>query len=285
MGSIFTAAATLATWGALGLACGACNKGRPSAAVPPSDPGPMHAQSATVFIPNDPNKAPVPISTVTDATSGKSVVVAHSLPRDRNADQGDDQEDSSQQDGSLPTQKELIEASEAMEPLLQEAEAAEALEAIRVAEEAGQTPQAQFERAERRGRIHIPGNVVFETGAATLADDRGTETVLEEVLEFLEEHPKVTLFRIEGHTDSVGTKFNNLILSGQRALTIKEWLIDHGIDHERLLAVGFGDTDPIADNAYAAGRAQNRRVEFYVAAWQDTLLEKNPAGGGRIFGL
>ena len=259
---------------------GACNK-TSQPALPPPSPEPMHAQSSTVFIPNDPNKKAVPIDTVTDGTSGKSVVVAHSLPRYK----GEPIDGDGSESGSQPTQQELIQAEEAMEPLLQDAAASEAQEAIEAAEAASQTPQAQFDRKERSGRIIIPGNIVFATGKATLADDPESEVVLEDVYMFLRDHPKVTLFRIEGHTDSVGTPFNNLILSGQRALTIKAWLVDHGIDSERILATGFGDKDPIADNAFASGRAQNRRVEFYVVGWEGTLLEEDPSAGGRIFGM
>lgn len=259
---------------------GACNTKSGPPPVQANSHAPMYAQSSTAFVPNDPNLAPIPIKTVTDGTSGKTVVVAHSLPRHA----GDERYRTRQGDGQ-PTEEQLDQAAEAVEPELQDAQAAEALEAIRAAEAEMNTPQAKFERAERRGQIHIPGNIVFSTGMATLAPGAGSVAVLEDVLEFLQKHPKVTLFRIEGHTDSVGTPFNNVVLSGQRALTVKRWLVDHGIASERIIATGFGDTEPIANNNSASGRAQNRRVEFYVAAWDDVLLEQDPSAGGQIFGL
>ena len=272
MGRVVT---TLAVLAAGCLVSGACNQGRPKPAAP--DPhSPMYAQSSTAFIPNDKKQAPIPIKTVTDGTSGKSVVVAHSLPRHRGEPIAAEE---------APTEAQLDAAAEAVEPALQDAEAAEALEAIRKAEAAMHTPQAEFERKARRGRILIPGNLVFETGKSTLVPGPDSDAVLEDVLDFLEKHPKVTLFRIEGHTDDVGNEAGNMALSGERALTIKRWLVDHGIERQRIIATGFGDTDPIADNARPSGRAQNRRVEFYVAAWEGTLLTKDPSAGGRIFGL
>ena len=65
---------------------------------------------------------------------------------------------------------------------------------------------------------------------------------------------------IEGHTDSTGTAAYNQGLSERRAETVKQYLISKGVGDQRMKAVGFGETKPIADNATAEGRAQNRRV-------------------------
>jgi outer membrane protein OmpA-like peptidoglycan-associated protein len=70
---------------------------------------------------------------------------------------------------------------------------------------------------------------------------------------------------IEGHTDSVGSDEANLQLSVARAESARVWLIQAGIAAERVLAVGYGETEPIGDNTTAAGRALNRRVEFVLA--------------------
>ena len=70
--------------------------------------------------------------------------------------------------------------------------------------------------------------------------------------------------RIEGHTDNVGQPAANLKLSGGRALAVKTWLTNKGIDAKRMIAIGFGDTKPVADNAKEEGRSQNRRTEFVV---------------------
>jgi flagellar motor protein MotB len=67
---------------------------------------------------------------------------------------------------------------------------------------------------------------------------------------------------VEGHTDDIGSEESNQALSVARAESAKAWFIESGIDPARVFAVGYGETRPIADNATAAGRAQNRRIEF-----------------------
>jgi len=66
---------------------------------------------------------------------------------------------------------------------------------------------------------------------------------------------------VEGHTDSVGTEANNLVLSRLRAEAVVDYLVSRGVDAGRLEAVGFGETSPVADNDTAGGRQINRRIE------------------------
>jgi OOP family OmpA-OmpF porin len=132
--------------------------------------------------------------------------------------------------------------------------------------------------------VKIPGNIVFETGKATLMPNSGSEVVLEQLKLYLDENPRVSKLRIEGHTDNVGKAEDNMKLSGERARTIKQWLIDHGVAKERLLSVGFGMTKPIADNSTDAGKAQNRRTEFKIAELDGKrYMGMDPAGGGTVF--
>jgi len=144
----------------------------------------------------------------------------------------------------------------------------------------------QTSRVELRGDVFkMPGNLVFETGSAALTSDPGNAEVLEQFRIYLEENPRVTQVRIEGHTDNQGTAESNLELGGNRALTIKNWLVGKGVAAERLLAVGFGDTKPIADNASEEGRAQNRRTEFRLAGINGKkYLGRDPSAGGKVFG-
>lgn len=133
--------------------------------------------------------------------------------------------------------------------------------------------------------IKLPGNIVFDTGKATLKEGSGSDVVLGQLKQFLDENPNITQLRIEGHTDNVGKQADNLKLSGDRALTIKTWLVEHGIAKERLLAVGFGDAKPIANNSTEDGRAQNRRTEFHIAMLSGKkYLGMDPKGGGTVFG-
>lgn len=88
-------------------------------------------------------------------------------------------------------------------------------------------------------------------------------TILDKVVDVMQENPDYML-RIQGHTDDQGNDDANLILSHKRAQATKTYLIQHGIEDDRLDAIGYGETKPVADNATAAGRAQNRRVEFEI---------------------
>lgn len=137
-----------------------------------------------------------------------------------------------------------------------------------VAEEK-ETPKEEEKKASavttKGNTITLPGNIVFDTGAATLKSGAGNEEILEQLRAYLEENPKVTLMRIEGHTDNVGKPPDNLKLSGERALTIKKYLVDKKIDAKRIIAIGFGESKPVADNATDEGKAQNRRTEFKIA--------------------
>lgn len=132
--------------------------------------------------------------------------------------------------------------------------------------------------------ITIPGNIEFETGKATFKVGSDTEKTLEQLKQFLDENPRVTKLRIEGHTDNVGSAAANEQLSGERALAIKKFLVEKGIAKDRLLAVGFGQNRPVADNSTEEGRAKNRRTEFRIAELSGkAFLGKDPTGGGKVF--
>jgi hypothetical protein len=87
--------------------------------------------------------------------------------------------------------------------------------------------------------------------------------VLDKVAEALQESPTVQL-EVSGHTDNVGVPAENQTLSQQRAEAVKKYLEGKGVLPKRLIAVGFGASRPVADNATDVGRAQNRRVELRV---------------------
>jgi OmpA-OmpF porin, OOP family len=132
--------------------------------------------------------------------------------------------------------------------------------------------------------VQIPGQIEFDTGKATFKVGGGSEAVVDQLKIFLDQNPKVTKLRIEGHTDNVGTPEANQTLSGQRALTVKNAAIAKGVKKERLLAVGFGQTKPIGDNTTEEGRGKNRRTEFRIAEiGGKKYLGLDPTGGGKVF--
>lgn len=104
--------------------------------------------------------------------------------------------------------------------------------------------------------------VLFEFDSAELTPR--AEEALDEVAAALTDSSLATCcFRIEGHTDAVGSEAYNRELSERRAESVVRYLARrHGIDDERLLVVGFGETRPIADNDSDAGRRKNRRVQL-----------------------
>jgi outer membrane protein OmpA-like peptidoglycan-associated protein len=90
-----------------------------------------------------------------------------------------------------------------------------------------------------------------------------SQAALEEILAVLQAKPGMKLV-VAGHTDSTGTDAHNLKLSQQRAEAVVGWLVGREIAAARLTAKGLGESQPVADNTSAAGRALNRRVELIV---------------------
>jgi len=111
---------------------------------------------------------------------------------------------------------------------------------------------------EIRDIISLPG-VNFETGHDILLP--GTEYLLQDAADTLKKHPDLQI-EVAGHSDDVGNTDQNQGLSMRRAKTVREFLIRYGVDEDRLSFRGYGESQPIADNSTADGRATNRRVEL-----------------------
>ncbi|MCC6558277.1 MAG: OmpA family protein [Polyangiaceae bacterium] len=124
-------------------------------------------------------------------------------------------------------------------------------------------PEAPWSEKSGQTQIFIEGKIVFDTNKAIIRP--GSEKVLKTALQFLNEHPEVTRFRIEGHTDARASEEHNMELSAQRALSVANWLVEQGVDPIRLIAVGFGESRPLGPNELEEGRSDNRRTEFHVA--------------------
>jgi len=116
--------------------------------------------------------------------------------------------------------------------------------------------------AELKGnRIEIKDQVRFATSKSEILAE--SFPLLDEVAKILKEHPELVRLEISGHTDSRGARDYNLQLSQDRAAAVRRYLIQRGVDPDRLVAKGYGPDQPIASNDDAAGRQQNRRTEFH----------------------
>ncbi|MDP2885221.1 MAG: OmpA family protein [Ignavibacteria bacterium] len=112
-----------------------------------------------------------------------------------------------------------------------------------------------------KGKKVVLKGVTFETGKGTLRKE--SETILTMAYNALVANPDVQV-EISGHTDNVGSQKSNQVLSLKRAQAVRNWLVQKGIVSNRMKAVGKGQNEPVSSNATDAGRAENRRIEFYV---------------------
>ena len=86
-------------------------------------------------------------------------------------------------------------------------------------------------------------------------------SALEVIVAVLKKNPSIKI-EIQGHTDNTGPESYNQMLSEKRALAVKEYMVNTGIESERLKTVGFGATQNVASNENDAGRSLNRRIDF-----------------------
>lgn len=107
--------------------------------------------------------------------------------------------------------------------------------------------------------LNMPGNVTFDVDRAEIRPD--FHDVLDSVALVLEEYEK-TLVEVAGHTDSTGSAEYNQALSERRASAVANYLRGQGIQQQRFLIIGHGESLPIASNDTEQGRRQNRRVEL-----------------------
>ena len=104
-------------------------------------------------------------------------------------------------------------------------------------------------------------NTLFEFNKFNLGEKaRG---YLDEIVDWLVANPKVNV-EIGGHTDGIGSQEYNQKLSENRAKTVYNYFVEHGVNKNRLSYKGYGKSEPIADNSTDAGRQQNRRVELKI---------------------
>lgn len=124
------------------------------------------------------------------------------------------------------------------------------------------TPVQVSQTADNRLRINIPADASFAINSAVL--NRNMYPVLERLAQTSLQNPHAYV-SIIGHTDSTGSDAINNPLSLNRANAARDFLVARGVPAARISTSGMGSAQPIASNATEAGRAQNRRVEIFVA--------------------
>ena len=101
----------------------------------------------------------------------------------------------------------------------------------------------------------------FAFGSSQIAPE--SEQTVADYAKFMEESPAFKVL-IVGHTDNVGSDEKNMVLSQERADSVKAKLVEDGVDPDRIKTEGKGETQPVADNGTPEGRAQNRRIEVWL---------------------
>ena len=128
---------------------------------------------------------------------------------------------------------------------------------------------AKVERVGEGIKITFSSGILFDVDKSNLKDPyKGELSQLATILNKYED----TNILLAGHTDSTGSEEYNLQLSQRRAESVANFLATQNVNRARFATEGFGETDPIASNETAEGRAQNRRVE--VAIWANEKLKK-----------
>jgi outer membrane protein OmpA-like peptidoglycan-associated protein len=122
---------------------------------------------------------------------------------------------------------------------------------------------AKIERVGEGIKITFDSGLLFDVNKATLKP--ASMTNLENLATILNKYPDTNIL-IEGHTDNTGSDEYNLELSEKRSQSVANYLASLNVDPTRFTIMGYGESQPIADNETVEGRAQNRRVDLAIMA-------------------
>ena len=109
--------------------------------------------------------------------------------------------------------------------------------------------------------LNMPSNITFATDQDQVVP--AFYATLDSVALVLKKYNQ-TLINVFGHTDSTGSDDYNQALSQRRANSVSNYLATRGVSQQRMIATGYGESRPVADNSSETGRAQNRRVEIQI---------------------
>ncbi len=122
--------------------------------------------------------------------------------------------------------------------------------------------------------IRLKQQVQFAVDSAVILPE--SLQLMSEIADALIHTPRIHKVEIQGHTDNTGSADHNKILSEQRAEAVRAWLVDHGVQGDRLVAKGYGQEKPLVPNVTTANKARNRRVQFIIQE-QDAAPAVSPA--------
>jgi outer membrane protein OmpA-like peptidoglycan-associated protein len=129
------------------------------------------------------------------------------------------------------------------------------------AEMQNRIPEAAVEREGDKLYVALPSGILFDVDQDAVRPDAREK--LAQAAEVLKNYPD-TFVNVEGHTDSTGSAEHNQALSERRAARVRDVLAASGVPAGRLSVRGYGETQPIADNATPEGRQENRRVQLEI---------------------
>jgi outer membrane protein OmpA-like peptidoglycan-associated protein len=186
--------------------------------------------------------------------------------QDRAAAQQQLQQSEQARQAALAQQQTLAQQAEQARLQAQQSDQARA-QAVQQAEEQRQRLLKQLNqvlqtRDSARGLIVSMSDVLFDFNQATLKP--GAKLRLAKVSGIILAYPDLKL-EIDGFTDNKGTPQYNMTLSDKRAKAVRDFLVAQGVGTDAVTTKGFGESNPVASNATAAGRQQNRRVELVVS--------------------
>jgi outer membrane protein OmpA-like peptidoglycan-associated protein len=118
--------------------------------------------------------------------------------------------------------------------------------------------------------ITIQQQIQFQVDSAIILPE--SDALMREIADTLIKNPRIKRVEVQGHTDSSGSAEYNQTLSEQRASAVREWLTTHGVGPDRLVAHGFGASEPLIPNVTKGMKALNRRVQFII-------MEQTPQTG------
>ena len=218
---------------------------------------------------------------------------AQQAAQDRAAAQQQLQQSEQARQAALAQQQSLAQQAEQARLQAQQSDQARA-QAVQQAEEQRQRLLKQLNqvlqtRDSARGLIVSMSDVLFDFNQATLKP--GAKLRLAKVSGIILAYPDLKL-EIDGFTDNKGTPQYNMTLSDKRAKAVRDFLVSQGVGTDAVTTKGFGESNPVATNATAAGRQQNRRVELVVSGnaigsstgAQGSTIGTTPGSAGGVSG-